>query len=415
MNVAAVFLVLVVATTLSKPSLQAAEPHPDKIEILELLESGRFEALDKILRGYQIAYESGRVPEKYVVRAFYSFRNTDPGLEAPLNRWVIAVPGSFAPFLARGMYTEYLGWADRWASKADKKRLQAMRKYFAAAIRDYQTALRINPGLGLSYGRLMMMGLVTRNAKLKKRAYAQGLAADPRTFYLRALRMQTLLPQWGGSAEKMQAFAGEIMRDRPDEPIARYLEGYISFHTAEKFSDEDKRKATVHYDRAVAIGEYGQFHFERGRNQYFLGNYAQALASFNRALEVNPQVPVFLGQRGWALSKLGRLDKALADFDLAIRLDALDPELLRDRALLQMDRKQYDAALKDLDKALVYGRDDIAVWQSRLEIHTYGTRDTKAALVDAWQLFKLDPGRFSSWRTLTIMLWNRLMELLFHL
>lgn len=383
--------------------------NPDKVQILELLESGQFEALDTLLTGYQSAYESGRAPEKTIVRAFYAFRNTDPNLEAPLDRWAAAFPKSFAPYLARALYTEYRGWA--WQTV--ETRPEAVGRYFAVAARDYRSALRLNPRLGLAYGRLMMIGLATGRAALRQQAYAQGLAADPRSFYLRALRMHSLRPEWSGSREKMQAFADAVIGERPGAPIARYVEAYITFHTAEALSEEDRRRAAVHYDRAVEIGEYGQFFFERGRNLYALGDTAGALASLNRALDVNPQVAVFLGERAWVLRQLGRSQEALADLDLAVRLDARDPEHLRHRARLLTQRKQYDKALEDLDNALVYGSDNIDVWRNRLEIHRTHARNAKAALDDAWQLFKLQPGDPGTWTALIATLWELLMDSLF--
>ncbi len=66
----------------------------------------------------------------------------------------------------------------------------------------------------------------------------------------------------------------------------------------------------------------------RGNALHELGREEEALASFDRALAVNPGNPETWKNRGITLRVLARFDDALASFDLRLALRPGDPELL---------------------------------------------------------------------------------------
>jgi tetratricopeptide (TPR) repeat protein len=56
----------------------------------------------------------------------------------------------------------------------------------------------------------------------------------------------------------------------------------------------------------------------------FLGKYAEALAGYERAIELDPQDPTFWYNKGWALDDLWRYAEALEAFDRVTELDPKD-------------------------------------------------------------------------------------------
>ncbi|HEY0300209.1 MAG TPA: tetratricopeptide repeat protein, partial [Rhizomicrobium sp.] len=90
----------------------------------------------------------------------------------------------------------------------------------------------------------------------------------------------------------------------------------------------------------------------------------EALQSFNRALELAPDSPPDLINRGALLATLGRADEALRDYDRAIALDPQLPEayanrgnILKDLGLLDLGRgldgnARFEAAQAAYDRAI---------------------------------------------------------------
>ena len=55
-----------------------------------------------------------------------------------------------------------------------------------------------------------------------------------------------------------------------------------------------------------------------------LKKYQEAIKSFDKAIEINPNYAVVYNHKGWTLTKLERFHEAIACYDKAI---ALDPNL----------------------------------------------------------------------------------------
>jgi tetratricopeptide (TPR) repeat protein len=73
------------------------------------------------------------------------------------------------------------------------------------------------------------------------------------------------------------------------------------------------------------------------RPHWTMEPYDEALADFNRALELDPKDVWALAGRGKTYRKMGRYDEALADYDRALELDPKDPYVLDYRHQLTTD------------------------------------------------------------------------------
>jgi tetratricopeptide (TPR) repeat protein len=88
-----------------------------------------------------------------------------------------------------------------------------------------------------------------------------------------------------------------------------------------------------------------------GASEYSLGNWEQALASYRRAVELEPESPLYLGNKARVLERLGRSAEALDAYLLAARLlfraetyDELSLVLARGRALASAEGGSRPAA-----------------------------------------------------------------------
>ena len=88
----------------------------------------------------------------------------------------------------------------------------------------------------------------------------------------------------------------------------------------------------------------------QGKFKYEAGHYQEAIADFDKAVQLNPETLYTYYKRGEAKAALGEHEAAIADFDKAIQLD---PEFAdsyaRKRAVKAL--KEKEAAQADFDKA----------------------------------------------------------------
>lgn len=98
--------------------------------------------------------------------------------------------------------------------------------------------------------------------------------------------------------------------------------------------------------------ETAEDHFSQGNAFYAAGDFERALAAYDRALELSPNHPDVLHNRGFILHTLRRYDEALTDFNRAVELSSDDPTILSLRAITLADLKRYDEALTDYNRCL---------------------------------------------------------------
>jgi tetratricopeptide (TPR) repeat protein len=103
----------------------------------------------------------------------------------------------------------------------------------------------------------------------------------------------------------------------------------------------------------------------RGATLDGLKRYDDALTDFNRSLELRPDHPNTLNSRGAALGDLGRYEDALADFNRSLELHPDDPDTLYNRGTALGRLKRYEEALRDLNRSLKLRPDHPRVLSNR--------------------------------------------------
>lgn len=99
--------------------------------------------------------------------------------------------------------------------------------------------------------------------------------------------------------------------------------------------------------------------FFRGNYFYDEGKYVDALASYSWSLELSPDAPDTLTNRGTAYAELGRHDpEALTDFNRSLELRANDTDTLNNRGVSYAELGRYDEALDDFNRCLELSPDD---------------------------------------------------------
>ena len=178
-------------------------------------------------------------------------------------------------------------------------------------------------------------------------AYRRVLAADPGHFealhYLGVLRAQC------GDMAQAAELIGAAVKIDAGVPVAHY-------HLAGAFVGLGRRQeALASYDRAVELKpDFAQAHGERADILLEISRNKEALEAYDRAIALQPALVEAHDGRGRALAGLGRGDEALAAFERAIVLkpDFAEAHNNRGMALVVFGRKEEAMAAFERASAL---------------------------------------------------------------
>jgi len=80
------------------------------------------------------------------------------------------------------------------------------------------------------------------------------------------------------------------------------------------------------------------------------GQHDQAVADFNKALEINPKDASAYYNRGMAYGEKNQLDQTIADFNKAVEINPSYGRAYNNRAIIYYLKKEYDKAWNDAHK-----------------------------------------------------------------
>lgn len=105
--------------------------------------------------------------------------------------------------------------------------------------------------------------------------------------------------------------------------------------------------------------------FQRGLQQVDMADWEGAIASWDQALALNPNLAEAWHNRGMALTHLGRLDEALENINKAIELDPDDYELWNSRGGVLFSIQRWEDCLICWDKIIELRENYYQAWYNR--------------------------------------------------
>ncbi len=94
------------------------------------------------------------------------------------------------------------------------------------------------------------------------------------------------------------------------------------------------------------------FYVSRGNDYFKKGQYDQAIADHNKALEINPRYVEAYHNRGTAYGNKGQHDQAISDYSKALEINSRSALTYVGRGIGYDKKGQYDDAISDYTKAL---------------------------------------------------------------
>lgn len=97
------------------------------------------------------------------------------------------------------------------------------------------------------------------------------------------------------------------------------------------------------------------YYFDLGKKYLDENKNQEAIESFDKAIELNPDIAELYVRRGIAKSELKKVGEAVKDLEIAIKLSGDNLSMVKQKGIIEYKGGLYKEALKDLD--LVIAKD----------------------------------------------------------
>ncbi len=182
----------------------------------------------------------------------------------------------------------------------------------------------------------------------------------------------------------------EAIRLNPDDPRGYNSRGYARLVKGEP----DHRQAIADFNRAIELrSDYAEAYLNRGSAYADLEQFEEAIADYTRVIALQPGNAQALHNRGTAYGRLGQLQAALQDLDRAVALLPEDPAVHFNRGSVHADLGNDQQAVADYTRAIALRPGDAAAFNRRGTIYHLRLKQLDPALRDFNQAIALEPSR----------------------
>ncbi|MGH8648205.1 MAG: M48 family metallopeptidase, partial [Burkholderiales bacterium] len=241
----------------TRPALVAVDPV--QRHIVGLLERADYGELERLLSGYQRAFEADPVLSPRLENAYQAFRKVAQEAEPRFNEWVRKYPSSYTALAARGCFLYFQGLEARgtgYVRDTPEENIRAMRAYLDRARADLGRSLTLAPKPYISRLTLMSIARTSGSRRDERAHYLEAVKLAPQSIELRLAHMTALEPRWGGSYAQMEAFLAESRSQLQDPGAVARLAARISADRAdERQRAKQYAQALKLYDEAIGLYE----------------------------------------------------------------------------------------------------------------------------------------------------------------
>ena len=320
--------------------------------IVKLVEERDYPELERLLGGYQRAFEADPGVAPRLENAFLALRKVPPGAERAFNEWAGQYRTSYAAAIARGSFLYFRGLEARGTDlirDTPEESIRAMQAYLDRARTDLERSLTLTQKPYLSRLTLMSIARTLGDRRDERAQYLEAVKLAPQSVELRLAHMMSLEPRWGGSVRQMEAYLAQSRPELTDPHAVDRLAARIPAYRAyERQQANQLAEALKHYDEAIGLyasagtlcerswvlsqlkrdaEAYADVKLALSRTRdvrYCLeravavassaGNANEAIELLSVVIEVNPGSFHAFNQRGWRYQQQGRADLAFQDF-----------------------------------------------------------------------------------------------------
>lgn len=145
--------------------------------------------------------------------------------------------------------------------------------------------------------------------------------------------------------------------------------------------------------------------FQQGNSAFLQGNYEQAIAAYDQAIEYKPDYYQAWSNRGSTLFQRRDYEEALQSYDRALALKSEYPEAWNNRGSVLVKMKQYQDALPSYKKALQLKPNYYEAWKN-LGLVWQEMEQPKKAIQAYKKALKIKPDYVDAWYNFAQLLQN---------
>ncbi|MEB3216647.1 MAG: tetratricopeptide repeat protein [Nostocales cyanobacterium 94392] len=165
-----------------------------------------------------------------------------------------------------------------------------------------------------------------------------------------------------------------------------------TFYELQRYQD-----ALSSYQKAIEIQpEYAQAWNGQANVLYELNSYQEALLAYDKAIQIEPDYQESWSGRGFVLNKLQRFQEAISSFDKALKLESEAPEVWNGKGEALSNLKRYEEAIKSYDKAVELQPEYEQAWYNKAWA-LYSLRRYEDAFSTYEKVLQLNPNNERAW------------------
>lgn len=293
-------------------------------------------------------------------------------------------PGWDWPYHSRGVAYGLKGQYDR-AIPDYNKAIGINSRYTDLAIKDFTSAIQINPDNAAAYSNLgAALNEGKKDYELSIIYLNKAIKINPNLFgaYLnRGVAHMSRLDFDAAIADFY--FAASIDDSNP----LIYLNSGIAYRDCKDDFDTAIKMFTLALEKKY---QYAEAYVERGITYYAKGDYTTALQDFTTALSINPEFAEAISFRGLVYYRQEENARALNDLDRAISLRPDLPELYNNRGIINHAKGNFEQSIVDYNMAIEIDQKNTRAFLNRSKAY-YIMGEFSGALRDLTKVIELRP------------------------
>ena len=215
-------------TTMSDAQIQkklTQHHRKNAAELLELIRQERFDDVEAFIRYTEknkILTRDG-FPYFQTMLEYWFTQHDSEAILTHLNNWITQNGKNTIALIARGDFYVTYAWKARgggWAKDVKEEAWKLFRERLAKGRADYMRAVAHDPHNIYVYTGLMRIGLGDGDGeRIFSALFQRAMVIAPDSYKMHHLRLQTLMPKWGGDWEAMFRFARETEKKAPPKTL----------------------------------------------------------------------------------------------------------------------------------------------------------------------------------------------------
>ena len=151
------------------------------------------------------------------------------------------------------------------------------------------------------------------------------------------------------------------------------------------------KQAIADFDKVLEIDPVSaRIYYERGLAQAMLGNYMQAINDYDSSIRINPRFAMAYSNRGSAYTSIGNRKKAILDYDKALQLNPQLASAYYNRGNAYVALGRIKDAIADFDSAIQLNPKSANAYCNRGSTYA-ALGDQRQAILDYDRAIRIDP------------------------